>query len=360
MKIKWLLAILVLIVFISGCMDQDGDEITPTYNDNALKVEVKIREKEENRRILPDSTIRMVVTLTNQVEDATKNVSLKITNPCGIHISKVDCGDGCICEWPTEKIICEGEVFGQCTCFSVDSCGDIDMCDCTGCNKNLCIDAGTGFSESERCCQPCESTISCYFNGCHYGSVQSLDEIEITFGLKIPSEEQISEMGRDLKPEIMLEYDYSGVSTLYVPIYKYGEKPAEPKKEFTQTTGPIHVDIESDDWVRAGDLFPLYVDAKDVVHSSEEPTINSFTMTMNHADGKEGERCDFDGSDRVYSKDDIKLPLINPLVCTLEADESNVLPAPMVKNTITVEYSYRYRVEKTETIRVQKAFLGIF
>jgi len=311
MKSKCLLAILILIIFISGCIN-DEKEIEPEFKDNAVKMDVKIREKEENRRILPGQTIRMTVTLTNQVEDETDNVDLKIINPYGIQISKVDCGDGCVCLWP-----------------------DIVDCSVTG--------------------------RSCNFNGCYYDSIQSLDEQEITFGLKIPSEEEISAMGRDLEPKIMLDYHYGGTSVLYVPIYKYEEKPVEPKKEFTQTTGPIHVDIDSDNWVRAGDLFPAYIDVKDVVRTSEKIIIikNDFTMTVEHAgiDEETIGRCDFTSPAYTKPKEDINLPLDNPLVCTLKAEEPS---APMVKTSITIDYSYTYKVEKTEKIRVEKAFLGIF
>lgn len=318
-----MLAFLILIVFISGCPDfNGGDEVKPELNDNALKMDVKIREKEEDRRILPDQTIRMTVTLTNQVENATKNVYLNITNPYGIHISKVDCGDDCICEW---------EEGGS---RRIDTKG--------GCNGD----------------------VQCDYNRCYFRSIQSQDEIDITYGLKIPDEEEISEMGRDLKPKIELEYEYEGTSALYLPIYKYGEKPVDPKKESTQTTGPIHVDIDSDDWVRAGDLFPIYIDVKDVVRSSEKIVIDNaaFTMTVDHADINDPEigRCDFNLSGSVYNpEEDLELPLINPLVCTLKARDEETAP-PMVRAPIIIGYSYKYKIGKTETIRVEKAFLGIF
>ena len=135
MEIKWLLAILILIVFVSGCVGQDGDEIKPTYSDNAVKMEISIREKEERRRILAGQTIRMTVTLTNQVEESTGNVDLRIINPYGIHISQVDCGSNLIC-------------------------GENDIPVSSDDNK-----------------------VKCYYNGCYYDSIQSLDREEITFGL---------------------------------------------------------------------------------------------------------------------------------------------------------------------------------
>jgi len=321
MGIKWLLAFLILIVFISGCLD-DTDEIKPKYSDNALKTEIRIREEDERRRILPDQTIRMTVTLTNQVENQTDYVYLRITDPHGILISKVDCGYGYAC----------------------------DLDDWSSDTEFISYDEGR---------------VRCYFNGCYYDSIQSLDQEEITFGLKIPSEEQISAGGRELNPEIMLKYNYSGVSVLYVPIYNYGEKPVEPKKEFTQTTGPIHVDIDSDNWVRTGDLFPIYVDVKDVAHSTEELVISntSLEMWVNWADIKDnGEkigRCDFErsGSGSYSPEESIILPQRIPLVCTLRAQD---ISAPMVKASIEIDYDYEYKVKKTKTIRVEKSLLGIF
>jgi hypothetical protein len=324
MKIHWLLAVLILVVFISGCTSDGGTGVTTVarkLDDNALKMDVKIQEKLENRRILPGSTIRMVVTLTNQVENETKGVYLRITNPYGIQISKVDCGSNCTCEWNSAQ---------PSNPIRSSKCGGVYPVDCD-------------------------------YNGCHYDSIQSQDEEEITFGLKIPTEEQISQMGRDLKPEILLEYDYSGTSTLYIPIYNYGEKPAEPKKNFAQTTGPIHVSIDSDNWVRAGDLFPIYLDVKDVVNPSEKFTIDKekFTLFKDHAqiDEKTIGRCDFDPTTYTHPKENVTLPLANPLVCTLKADVPTV---PMIKAPIIIDYSYTYKVERIETITVQKAFLGIF
>lgn len=311
MRIQWLLAVLILIVFISGCTSIGGNGVTTvprTISDNALSMDVKIQEQVENRRILPGSTIRMVVTLTNQVENATNNVYLRITNPYGIKVSKVDCGNNCVCTWPNDN----------------PSCG-------------------------------------CYYNGCYYDSIQSQDQEEITFSLEIPLEEQISQMGRDLKPEILLKYDYSGTSALYIPIYNYGEKATESKGQTTQTTGPIHVSIDSDNWVRAGDLFPIYIDVKDVVNPSEKFTIDkeNFRMTIDHVKINTNTigRCDFNPPTYTNPKENITLPLANPLVCTLQADVPTV---PMIKAPIIINYDYTYKVERTETITVQKAFLGIF
>lgn len=318
MRIEWLLIFLILVIFISGC-PSNGGEIKPVYSDNAVKMDIKIKEKEEMRRILPGQTIRMVVTLTNQVENETENVFLKITNPYGIFISKMDCGSNCVCQW----------------------------------NPNT-----NDYDESG-----CPSDIDCNFNGCYYNSIQSLDKQEITFALKVPSEEEMSAMGRDLKPKITLEYDYRGTSVLYIPIYKRNEEPLEPKTEFTQTTGPIHVGIDSDNWVREGDEFPVYINVEDVAHSTEKLTVNqnNFSMQVGHVDIDDPNigRCDFLPTSYTHPRENITLPLDNPLVCTLKASKDPTAP-PMVKAPIIIDYLYTYKVENIQTIRVEKAFLGIF
>jgi len=361
---KWFLSLILIgVVLVSGCVEQDGEG--PEYHDNALKMEYEVTEKIEKTRILPGQSIRMIVYLTNQVEKDTTNVDMIISNPYGIEISRVNCGSNCVC-------------------------------DSTNQGKKDC---GNG--------------ISCYYNGCNYDKIQSLDEVEINFALDVPSEEEITSVGYELKPELTLEYDYDGQSMLFIPILRYGEKPTETKTEFTQTTGPIHVDIRSDKWVRGGSIFPLFVEVKDVVKSGEKIMIekDDFKLTKyTHITGLGGNlgRCDFEGvsgcigdpdpcsetancdvcgCDRVdhlacggeptscesHSEDacrlcgcnwldtkvnipikNIELPMKDPLVCTLEAENPTV---PMVKALIGIDYSYRYKIEKTETIRVEK---GLF
>jgi len=308
---KWFLGLILIgVVLVSGCVDQE--EEGPEYNDNALKMEYEITEKIEDIRILPGQTVRMVVYLTNQVENDTTNVDIIISNPYGIEISRVDCGLDCTCEGGSNE--CSGK------------------------------------------------PVSCYYNGCNYDKIQSLDQVEINFALDIPSEEEITSVGYELKPELTLEYNYDGQSMLYIPILRYGEKPTETKTEFTQTIGPIHVDIRSDKWVRGGSVFPLFVEVKDVVKEGENIMIekDDFKLTeYTHITGLGGNlgRCDFTNENTItyyIPEKDIELPMKDPLVCTLEAENPTI---PMVKALIGIDYSYRYKVEKTETIRVEK---GLF
>jgi len=304
MNIKILIIFSLLsIVFLSGCIEKN-EEVG--YSDEALKLETEISEKTEGIRILPGQTVRMIVYLTNQVENPVKDVDFYISNPYGIMISRVDCGFGCVCERGS------------------NSCGNV----------------------------------SCDYNGCHFDEIQSLDQYEIDFSLKIPSEEEISYFGWELKPELTLEYNYSGVSILYLPILKYGEKMEKPASELTQTKGPIHVDIQSDKWISSGSIFPLYVSVKDVINSQSRIKIekNNFHLSIpDYIELNETEigRCDFSKGDGYYipKKGDIMLPLKNPLVCTLKAN----VTIPMVKAPIQAEYSYRYRVVKTEDIKVEHA-----
>jgi hypothetical protein len=316
---KLVILSLILVVFSSGCIKVEGEGEKFVPKDEALNLETEIIEKKERTRILPDQTIRMVVFLTNQVENDTTNVSLRISNPFGVRIQRVDCGSRCVCEWPDKK---------------------------SGCDEG----------------------VSCTFNGCHYDAIQSQDQIEIDFSLKIPSEEEISYLGRDLKPEITLEYDYGGESVLYIPILRYGEKLKEAPTEFTQTKGPIHVDIESDKWVREGSIFPVYFRIKDVINSQSKLIIDNKSFEvyfpLEYVDVSECNppldkvSCSYIPADTCYRpKEDIRLPLEDPLVCSLVAKDPG---APMVKPPIIAKYRYRYKVEKTELIRIEKALLKVF
>ena len=373
MEKKWVIVTLSLvsIVFISGCVGQNGGKIGEP-KDEALKLEVRIKEKDEGRRILPDQTIKMLVYLKSQVEDEVKNVSFRISNPYGLKIKKVDCWFGCICEGTSKS---------------------------SGCGEK--VD-----------CLP-------NYNGCRYDSIQSFDEVEISFYLKAPSEDEIPYPGTDLRPEIVLEYDYGGESTFYIPILTYEERRRDMTSEFVYTKQPIHVDIKSEDWVREGDIFPVYFEVRDVVTtrtSESRLTIPAKNFRVDFPDYVEINednigRCDFNstkitldchtlsetdctkpcfpcedqstgdfvmccnrgdvchkiglcegGAPTTLSyyntpKEDIELPLENPLVCTLRALKP---PVPMVKTPIRVEYSYRYDVKRTESIRVEKALLRIF
>jgi len=309
---KWFLGLILIgVVLVSGCVEQEEDKQEP--QDNVLKMEYEVTEKIEKTRILPGQSIRMIVYLTSQVDNDTTNVSMTISNPYGIEISRVDCGHNCVC--PDAPSSCPGGV-------------------------------------------------SCYYNGCHYDTIQDYDLEEINFALNVPTEEEITSVGYELKPELTLEYDYGGESTIYIPILRYGEKPIEVETEFGQTKGPIHVDIRSDKWVRDGSIFPLFVEVKDVMSSGSKITINRDNFQLFHNDyiydfGKDEDnndtgRCDFNPNGNPKPNIDIDLPMKDPLVCTLK---SKSLTAPMVKALIRIEYSYRYKIEKTETIRVEK---GLF
>jgi hypothetical protein len=314
---KLVILSLILVVFFSGCIktEDEGERFVP--KDEALKLEIVI-EREERMRIFPGQTIRMLVFLTNQVENEVENVNLTISNPFGIKVQRVNCGPDCVCGWEITE-------------------------------------------------QECGKGVSCTFNGCHYDAIQSQDQVEIDFSLKIPSEEEISYLGRDLKPEITLEYDYSGESILYIPILKEGERIKETLSKFTKTTGPIHAYIESDKWVREGSIFPLYVEVKDVVTTrtpESRLTIpnKSFKIEIpgEYINLSEG-RCDFmnfssDDTILLFPKDDIILPQKKPLACTLKARE---VKTPLVKVPLKAEFSYTYEVRRIEEIKVEKSLLKI-
>jgi len=309
MGIKWLPIILILIVFISGCLE-DGKEVKPEFYDNALKMEFEITEETQGKKILPGQIIRVVVSLKNQVENDTTNVDVYISDPYGMKVTQINCDEG-------SPIDHNGQPYGW-----------------------------------------------------QFDSIQSLDEQEIVFSLKVPTKEELAMIGRRLKPEFTLKYDYAGISMRYVPILAEGEKIGEKSSEFTQTYGPIHVDIDTDKWVREGDIMPVYVDVKDVVNSKSEIEIDKdyfrvFWVNQYFVMSTELVRCDFnaissssfgegcpDNCD-CYTRPEnmnIILPLDVPFVCALEVKDPL---APMAMGLIGAEYEYRYEVVKTKTIEVE-------
>jgi hypothetical protein len=356
MKFKWVLAILLIItIFLSGCEEKELP--VEEFKDDALKFEYEIKEEIEKERILPGQTVRMVIYLTSQVPDDIKNAYIKITNPYGIKIDDINCYRGnCICNW--------------------------------------------------------EDPNSPYFNGCYINKIISKDLVEVYFSLKMPTEEEISPLGRDLKPELTLKYEYKGASTLYIPILRETEQPPTGiTVESTQTKGPIHVDLKSDKWVRSESFFPLLVDVKDVISLfSQHQTIidkNNFHLYITHLSMINSASESFENStscsgfypsnDTCSSydlsecngiecctwedscvpklcslvsdsactdcagcyafswipKNKITVPMKNPLVATLKAEL--IVSQPMVRAMIRAEYGYTYEKKVIKTIRVEKA-----
>jgi len=305
MNFKWILVILlVLIIFLSGCEEKKPP--VEEFQDDALKFEYEVKEQVEaqqgGQKILPGQTVRMVIYLTSQVQDDIKNVYIKITNPYGIKTDEIHCYPYiCTCDWSDPS--------------------------------------------------------SSYFNGCYIQNVASKDFVEVYFSLKMPTEEEISSQGRDLKPEITLKYDYNGTSILYIPVLRETEQtPTETSVETTQTKGPIHADLKSDKWVRSGNEFPLIVDVKDVLSLfSQHQTVidkNNFHLYLTHLSISGPAPSDsFDSND--VPKDNIIVPMKNPLVATLKAE--TITSDPMVRATIRTEYSYTYEKKVVKIIRVEKA-----
>jgi hypothetical protein len=299
MKFKWVLAILLIItIFLSGCEEKEPP--VEEFKDDALKFEYEIKEQVEKERILPGQTIRMVIYLTSQVRDDINDVYIKITDPYGIKIDAINCYPyTCSCNW--------------------------------------------------------NDTSSPYFNGCYIQNILSKDLVEVYFSLKMPTEEEISPLGRDLKPELTLNYEFNGTSILYIPILRQTEQPpTETTVETVQTKGPIHVDLKSDKWVRSENVFPLIVDVKDVISLfSQHQTVidkNNFHLYLTHLS------IDTAGGDFESTgipKGNITIPMKNPLVTTLKAEL--IVSEPMVRAMIRAEYSYTYEKKVIKTIRVEKA-----
>jgi hypothetical protein len=308
MKFKWILVILlILAIFLSGC----DEKKTPVkeFQDDALKFEYEVEEQANEENILPGQDVRMVIYLTSQVHDEIKNTYIRITNPYGIKTNEIRCYyRNCECNW--------------------------------------------------------NNSSSPYFNGCYINDILGGenggdgDIVEVYFSLKMPTEEELSPLGRDLKPELTLKYDFNGTSTLYIPVLRETEQPPKDLTvDTSQTKGPIHVDLKSGKWVRSGqNEFPLIVDVKDVLStfSSHQTTIykGNFRLYLTHLSIMDTASGYFETIGAP--KSDIIVPLKNPLVATLKAD-SITTEEPLVRAMIMAEYSYTYEKKVVKNIRVEKA-----
>ena len=303
MKKGWLILALVLvgIIFISGCADQDG-EIIPEYKDEALKMEIEVTD-----RVLPSQAINMKVYLTNQVIDDVENIEFRVTDFYGLELVNQMCPVDPLTSLPAE----------------LSNCGFIS----TNC-------------------------------GCGPFSVQSLDDEEMSFVFRVPTQEEIARIGRELEPEFTLEYDYSGETTYFIPIISPNERSTSAKPQLVQTKGPIHVDIErgftssTGDWEISGSGFSIVVRVKDVVNPRNELSIynESFVMTLNdilEINPSFG-NCDFNP---ISPQQNITLPMDTPLICALVGDSGL---APWVYGQVKMNYDdYRYRVVETKSIMVE-------
>lgn len=280
---------LIPIIFIAGCIQQTITE----YNDNALALEIK-----SPSQVIPNQIIELTFYLTNQVENDINNVEIRLSDPYGLRIVGIDCDIG-------------GESRGD----------------------------------------------TCYFN-----KIQSLDEKVVVFRLKVPSEQEIANIEQELLPEITVKYDYFGQTVMTVPIIKKGEIVNIETKPPEQSTGPIKVNIEKavgvgveeGELVREGGIFSIIVRIEDVINPESEITIDNFEISLSHLSvytETTGGKCDFDVRDnKLIPKEKIVLPQEFPLVCTLKT-EGNI-PFVWVPGTITVNFSYRYKIVESVSIQI--------
>lgn len=294
MRKSFILSLVLIIIFISGCVKQDG-EFVPEYYDEALKMETEV-----SGEVLPEQAINMRIHLTNQVEHEVTNVELRITDFYGLKLRSQVC--------PENK--------------QISDCGFI-------------------------------STIC----GCGLFDIQSLDDEEINFVFQVPSKDEIARIGRELEPEITLSYDYRGETTFLIPILGPNERYTSAKAQLVQTTGPIHVEIErgftqsSDPWERSGSGFSIVVRVKDVINSKNEMTIykDNFDVSLTNLERKtEYGHCDFDAS--MSPDKNITLPMKTPLVCAIVGNSGD---APWVYGQVRANYDYRYKVVETKSIKVE-------
>jgi len=303
MNRNWIvLTLLILVVIFSGCVDQpDGGNLD--YKDEALKMDTKIPDKS-----LPSQPVNMKVVLTNQVQNDINNISLRITDFYGLTLKDQTCSDG----------------------DPLSNCGFI---------SNNC--------------------------GCHFDNIKSMDDREINFVFMIPDDNKLARIGRDLKPEFTLNYDYWGENIFYIPILNYRERSTNAKISTTQTKGPIQVQIErgisqsSDQWEMANVAFPIIVWVKDKINPASKRTISKdrFNMTLINLNADQsGGRCDFniktiDDKQVLSPTENIELPMKVPLLCTLVGSVPSEVPS--VSGMVVTDYDYNYTVVETKTITVE-------
>jgi len=300
------LSLILLMIFISGCVEQDG-EIIPEYKDEALKMEIEVTGK-----VLPSQAINMKVYLTNQVRDDIENVEFRITDFYGLVLVSQIC--------PENNVI--------------TNCGFIS----TNC-------------------------------GCGPFDVQTLDEEEMSFVFRVPSQEEVARIGRELQPEFTLEYDYHGETTYFIPIINVDEKSTSAKPQLIQTKGPIHVDIDrgftssTGAWEIEGGGFSIVMWVKDVVNHKNELVIydldedkgkDVFKVDLTNLifDPNTRLACDFDKTSFEPNLD-IELPMDVPLVCALVGKFPSQPAPPWVYGQVKMNYKYRYKMVEAKSIKVE-------
>jgi len=335
MKKNLLLLMLVVfcLVFLSGCTNQPSSD---SYQDDALKMTI-----ETDDQVMPNQASKMTVYLDSQVPEEAKNVVIGISNPYGLKIKEVDCMNKCKCTMSDNGVVTK-----------------------TGCNAD---------SSCSLYGQP-SNIKSGIDSGCYYKSIRSLDEKEINFALKVPKIEEIEGGEKTFEPELTLEYDYSGESIFYVPILRADMTAKDKKTQLTQSFGPIHINIEKgtstskEEWEREGNTFSIVINVEDVVHPSTTDTLKTpteiikedFNVYFSHlypgnslSNSEDIGRCDLKkigNQQYTIASDKITLPLDNPLLCAIKAEDN--INSPSIDGNVRVEYSYRYRYVEKKSINL--------
>lgn len=299
---KLVFVLLLMIIFLAGCVQQVGE----CGGDNVLVMEFM---GEEEIKTIPDQTVEIGLYLKNPFECDEKGqiiggvnikaVDLIVSNPSGLKLLK-------------EEIDCDDQEAKR------------DM-------------------------------------GCHFDLIDAGDEKEIYLHFKTPSRDVIGNIGQELKPEITLEYDYFGQTVFAKPIVKH-EETTSATMEPSQKRGPIKAKVsmgagiedESKNFIREGNPVPIRILLEDVINSESEVKINkeSFRLTLDNfeVDRSLGE-CNFEGEGKILEPiEDISLPMEDPLVCVLKAAKD--FKDPWVPGRITVDFSYRYKLTATVTVKV--------
>ena len=209
-------------------------------------------------------------------------------------------------------------------------------------------------------------------NECKLGNIEAGFECqgdmkEVSVDLKAPETKGTRTVSFSVK------YGYSGSSSLIFSIWKKGTK-QWGKKEFSQTVGPISVDIDPGfllrrivegrtetvtEWVEEGQKFTLKINVKNdgsLGSGFEHPDItilkDDFKIRFKNVHPDPDGKCNFTSKGDYYVlKNDITVPTKEPLNCNMIADE---VDEEWESGKITVDYSYTYEFIGKQELEVKK------
>jgi len=172
------------------------------------------------------------------------------------------------------------------------------------------------------------------------------------------------------KVDMSVQYDYEGESICYFRILSLEKESTKTKIQLTQTTGPVKVNIEPgflieektdkgtktiSDWTIEGKPFNIKISTKNIGTTGSDyefPELNltDFKIFLENVK-PDTSSCDFRLENNYLTNGNIIVPTKKPLTCILIPDSN--FNEPEITGMIRTQYSYRYKLIKTETFKIQ-------